>query len=109
MNQNTIAIIWDFDKTLIKGYMQEPLFKRYNINDKEFWKEVNALPNLYAKKNIKVNAETIYLNHMISAGLSYIRVMMAQLRKWMINIYGWDSIKLEIYLKLCTTKLMLTA
>lgn len=66
MDQNTIAIIWDFDKTLIQGYMQEPIFKKFNIDDTEFWKEVNALPETYAKKGIKVNKETIYLNHMIT-------------------------------------------
>lgn len=64
--QNTIAIIWDFDKTLINGYMQEPIFKKYNIAASDFWKEVNALPELYAAKGIKVNRDTIYLNHMIT-------------------------------------------
>lgn len=64
--QNVIAIIWDFDKTLIDGYMQEPIFKRYNINAADFWKEVNALPMKYAQKGIRVNADTIYLNHMIT-------------------------------------------
>lgn len=66
MEQNTIAIIWDFDKTLIPGYMQEPIFKRYNIDAKSFWDEVNALPAAYEKDGIRVNKDTIYLNHMIT-------------------------------------------
>ena len=24
---NIIAVIWDFDKTLVDGYMQDPIFK----------------------------------------------------------------------------------
>jgi len=64
--QNTIAIIWDFDKTLINGYMQDPIFKKYNINASDFWNEVNSLPAQYANKGIKVNKDTIYLNHMIT-------------------------------------------
>ena len=47
--QNVIAMVWDFDKTLISGYMQDPLFKRYQIDGKQFWKEVNALPAYYEK------------------------------------------------------------
>ena len=45
--QNVIAIIWDFDKTLVNGYMQDPIFKEYGVNACEFWKEVNALPDKY--------------------------------------------------------------
>ena len=33
---NIIAVIWDCDKTLIDGYMQDPIFKDYNINASEF-------------------------------------------------------------------------
>ena len=36
MEQNTIAIIWDFDKTLIPGYMQEPLFRDYGVDESDF-------------------------------------------------------------------------
>jgi len=66
MGQNTIAIIWDFDKTLTSGYMQEPIFKKYNIESSEFWAEVNALPAIYEEQGIKVNKDTVYLNHLIT-------------------------------------------
>lgn len=28
---NIIAVIWDCDKTLVDGYMQDPIFKDYII------------------------------------------------------------------------------
>ena len=64
--QNIIACIWDFDKTLIPGYMQTPLFDAYGIDETQFWKEVNALPEIYAQRGTKVSPDTIYLNHLIS-------------------------------------------
>lgn len=66
MEQNTIAIIWDFDKTLINGYMQQPLFKKYGIKDKDFWAEVGSLTKAYADKGVRVNVDTIYLNHILT-------------------------------------------
>lgn len=63
---NIIACIWDFDKTLIRGYMQTPIFQEYNIDEKLFWKEVNMLPELYAKSGVRVSPETVYLNHLLS-------------------------------------------
>jgi len=68
-SQNVIAIIWDFDKTLIPDYMQTPLFKHYAVNEQHFWAENNSLVELYKKQGIKVNTETIYLNHI----LTYVR------------------------------------
>ena len=63
---NIIAVVWDFDKTLVNGYMQDPIFKKFNVNPGEFWKEVNALPEKYkSEQNVKVNRDTIYLNHFI--------------------------------------------
>lgn len=67
--QNIIACVWDFDKTLIPGFMQEPIFKRYGIDEQRFWDEVNSLPELYAKRGQRVSGDTIYLNHL----LTYIR------------------------------------
>ncbi len=66
MEQNIIAVIWDFDKTLVDGYMQKPIFEEYGVDEIEFWKEVNSLPNEYQKQGIKVNRDTIYLNHFIT-------------------------------------------
>ena len=62
---NIIAVIWDCDKTLVDGYMQDPIFAEYNIDPKEFWKEVNAKPKEYEKAGIRVNKDTYYLNHFI--------------------------------------------
>ena len=59
-------MVWDFDKTLIRDYMQVPLFKRYGIDSKQFWDEVNALPEFYAKKGIHINRDTSYLNHILT-------------------------------------------
>lgn len=63
---NIIAVIWDCDKTLIDGYMQDPIFAEYGVDPKQFWSEVNALPEFYKKtQGVKVNRDTIYLNHFI--------------------------------------------
>ena len=64
--QNIIACIWDFDKTLIPGYMQAPIFRAYNIDEESFWREVNALPEIYGERGTRVSHDTVYLNHLIS-------------------------------------------
>ena len=63
--KNVIAVVWDFDKTLIDGYMQDPLFEEYHINSAQFWVEVNALPEKYKKLGVEVNKDTVYLNYLI--------------------------------------------
>lgn len=67
--QNVIAMIWDFDKTLTHGYMQEPLFTAYGVDGQTFWDESNELADYYARAGCKVSKDTIYLNHI----LSYVR------------------------------------
>ncbi len=67
--QNVIAVVWDFDKTLTPLYMQKPLFDAYGIEEAVFWKEVNALPAYYARAGIHVHPDTCYLGHL----LSYVR------------------------------------
>ena len=62
---NIIAVVWDCDKTLIDGYMQDPIFEEYKVDPKAFWEEVNDAPAMYARQGVKVNPETIYLNYFI--------------------------------------------
>lgn len=64
---NIIAVVWDFDKTLIDGYMETPIFEDNGINEHQFWEEVNALPKKYLdEQNVKVNPDTVYMNHLIN-------------------------------------------
>jgi hypothetical protein len=65
--QNIIACIWDFDKTLSPGYMQEPIFEMYRVDPKKFWKEVEELPNYYKNDGLDlISTDTLYLNHLLT-------------------------------------------
>jgi len=64
--QNIIAMVWDCDKTLISSYMQEPLFRHYDVDGGKFWAEVNALKARYGAQGISVNSDTCYLNHVLT-------------------------------------------
>lgn len=62
---NIIAVIWDFDKTLIDGYMQDPIFKEYGVDAANFWAEGRQRQADIAKKGIRINEDTYYLNHFL--------------------------------------------
>lgn len=64
--QNTIACIWDFDKTLIPEYMQSPLFRRYGIDETNFWEETNKLAEHYRRGGYHLSPEISYLNHLLT-------------------------------------------
>jgi hypothetical protein len=66
-----IAILWDFDKTLISGYMQAPLFEHYGVDAVRFWDEVNALSAFHAADSAgePFISDSLYLNHI----LTYVR------------------------------------
>jgi hypothetical protein len=68
--QNTIACIWDFDKTLIPEYMQSPLFRRYGIDEANFWAETNALIEQYRRRGYHLAGELGYLNHLLTYTLA---------------------------------------
>jgi hypothetical protein len=61
-----IACIWDFDKTLISGYMQAPLFRHFGIDEAMFWAETNTLVEHYAKRGYRISGEIGYLNHLLT-------------------------------------------
>lgn len=90
--QTNIAVIWDFDKTLIPGYMQDPLFQHYNVDGRTFWREVNALPKYLTRDGQEmVAADSIYLNHI----LTYVRTgMFKGLNNQLLRQLG---AKLEFY------------
>jgi hypothetical protein len=71
MPDKIIAVLWDFDKTLITGYMQTPLFEHYGVDSVRFWDEVNALPDFHARagEGEPFISDSLYLNHI----LTYVR------------------------------------
>jgi hypothetical protein len=64
--QTVIAFIWDFDRTLIPGYQQEPLFRHFGVDGTEFWNEVNKLRETYQRFDLRVSRDTAYLGHILS-------------------------------------------
>jgi hypothetical protein len=64
--QNKIAIVWDFDKTLIPGYMQQPIFETFEIDERRFWEEVNTMAARYKQRGYTVSGESVYLNHILT-------------------------------------------
>lgn len=69
-SQTVIAVVWDFDKTLIPGNMQTPLFEAYGVDQRAFWEEVDALRDFYLAHGARrVADDSLYLNHI----LEYVR------------------------------------
>ena len=85
--QNTIACIWDFDKTLIPGYMQAPLFRRHGVEENMFWAETNALHENYRQRGYNISGEISYLNHLLTYVLAG---KFGRLNNRMLNQYGAD-------------------
>lgn len=60
-----IALIWDFDNTLIKGCMQDPLFESYHADGAAFWQEKDELAQSCLRQGLRVNSENLYLNLLV--------------------------------------------
>ncbi len=85
--QNTIACIWDFDKTLIPGYMQAPLFRRHGVDESVFWAETNAMLEQYRKRGYHLSGEISYLNHILTYVLAG---KFGRLNNQLLREYGAD-------------------
>lgn len=57
-----IACAWDFDKTLIPGDMQAPMFREYGINAADFWRTINSYPKQFLAKGIRLSETLAYFN-----------------------------------------------
>jgi hypothetical protein len=64
--QTVIAFLWDFDRTLIPGNQQEPLFAAYGVDEATFWMEVDGLVEHYASRGVIVARDVVYLLHILS-------------------------------------------
>jgi len=67
--QTVIALVWDFDRTLIPGNMQDPIFDRYDVDADTFWGEVDGLVDFYARQGVRIQRDIAYLGHL----LTYVR------------------------------------
>ena len=55
--QTIVAFIWVFDRTLIPGNQQEPLFAEYGVDPDVFWAEVEKLPDYYRARGLLVEVD----------------------------------------------------
>jgi hypothetical protein len=67
--QTVIALVWDFDRTLIPGNMQDPIFEAYDVERAVFWAEVDGLVDYYRRQGIRIQRDIAYLGHL----LTYVR------------------------------------
>ncbi|NNC74680.1 MAG: haloacid dehalogenase-like hydrolase [Acidimicrobiia bacterium] len=64
--QTVVAFIWDFDRTLIPGNMQAPIFEEYGVDPATFWGEVDGLVDAYARQGEIVQRDLAYLVHLLT-------------------------------------------
>lgn len=68
-SEEIIAIIFDFDKTLIPYNMQRLIFQRYGVDEDLFWEEVENLSTFYKDTHLLSDplvGDIRYLNHFLS-------------------------------------------
>lgn len=64
--QTVIALVWDFDRTLIPGNMQDPIFEAYGVDPTVFWAEVEGLVEYYRRQDVRIQRDIAYLGHLLT-------------------------------------------
>ncbi len=71
-DDNVIAVLWDFDKTLIPENMQWPLFEHFGVDGEVFWQEVQRKNEEFARRQSLdgtmaplFSTSVNYLNHIL--------------------------------------------
>lgn len=64
--QTVIAVLWDFDRTLIPTNMQGPLFAEYGVDEMSFWQEVEGLVEFHANQGETIARDLAYLLHIMA-------------------------------------------
>lgn len=64
--QTVVAFLWDYDRTLVPGNQQAPLFAEYGVEESEFWREVEGLVDFYDRRGIEISRDSAYLLHILS-------------------------------------------
>ena len=59
--QTVIALVWDFDRTLIPGNMQDPIFDAYDVDASTFWAEVDGLVDYYNRQGVAIQRDIAYM------------------------------------------------
>jgi len=60
--QNVLAVVYDFDQTLIPYFMQRVLFEKYHVNEKRFWDDNDTEIARVRERGINVEEEFAYMN-----------------------------------------------
>ncbi len=64
--QTVVAFLWDYDRTLVPGNQQAPLFVEYGVEESDFWREVDGLVDFYDRRGIAISRDSAYLLHILS-------------------------------------------
>jgi hypothetical protein len=64
--QTIVAFIWDYDRTLIPGNQQDPLFDAYGVDPALFWAEVDGLMAYYRDRGVAIARDSAYLGHILT-------------------------------------------